>query len=107
MNESEIQEVIGQYTKHGWSPRRLLSVKPAKSLLASMPPDVKEVRSEIDAIWFSRRSRPDAEAWELRRLTDSPYALVAVLDDGMDEDEMESILEDVQSRMTKTTLGAD
>jgi hypothetical protein len=88
--------VVDQYAKHGWQLRRaLLSNEIANSFLAQ--PAFAEVKivavnSGNEALWFSRRSLPDREAWELRRLSGSPFALVAILEDSFDNDERETVL---------------
>jgi hypothetical protein len=98
-----IQAVIDQYAKHGWQLRRaLVSAEGADRLSAE--PGFAEVRivavdSGNEALWFSRRSLPDREAWELRRLSGSPFALVAILEDSFDDGEREGVLEATERRM--------
>lgn len=101
MNADAIREIIGQYTKHGWKLRRvLLSAALKKELGAAADEfEAEAVESENDGLWFSRRSRPDCEAWELRRLSGPPFALVVVIDDDADDSEREIALTEVEDRM--------
>jgi hypothetical protein len=83
-------EIIKQYTKHGWTLRRvLLSAATGESFLKSNKSvfgDAPVTASDIDAAWFSRPSA-GGEAWELRRLSTAPFALLEVFD-GDDEEEV-------------------
>ena len=103
MEPSEILAIVEQYKTHGWKLRRaLLSAESAKTFaarLTAVMPEVTIVSPPAEALWFSRRSLPDREAWELRRLSGSPFALVALLEDSMDDDEKEEILKATELRM--------
>ena len=98
-------QVIEQYKKHGWVLRRVLFSSPLPPQAAELVPGIPTQNAAIDALWFSRRSRPDCEAWELRRLSGSPFALVEVIDDGTDPDTFESILSGVELRMSSAASG--
>jgi hypothetical protein len=98
-----INAVISQYAGHGWRLRRALlsrdSIGKLWSSFESEHGDVSLTVSDDEALWFSRRSLPDREAWELRRLSGSPFALVAVLEDSLDDDEREAVLKATERRM--------
>ena len=65
-----------------------------------------EVRlSAIDAMWFSRPSRPGTDAWELRRISALPYALFEQISADLPENEREEILSEVESRLAETSAG--
>lgn len=100
---NEIVTIIDQYAKHDWVIRRLLlsreSITHLRSEVASNYPAAAIIESENEALWFSRRSLPDREAWELRRLSGSPFALVAVLEDSSPDDEREDVLREIEERM--------
>jgi len=102
IDRSAIEQILAQYEKHGWAPRRVLlsdgfreRVPGAEDLFSDL--DVRS--SGLDAIWFSRSSRPGATAWEIRRLTDAPFALVVVVDDDAGPEEAEHTLGEAESRM--------
>jgi|SRR5687768_6279205 len=99
-----VGEIIAQYEKHGWKLRRALLSDQGGAKLAGVLPDVETFDSDLDALWFSRRSRPDSEAWELRRLTNLPFALVAVIRNEASEEEVEETLAQVQDEMRSKTI---
>lgn len=98
MDLGTIEQIIAQYAKHGWELRRVL-------YLESPPPasprfgDAEFVRAQLEALWFSRSSRPETTAWELRHLGDTPYALVTAVPEGAAPDETDEILEETEKRM--------
>src|SRR5215203_3477369 len=99
-----VGEIIAQYKKHGWTPRRALLSDANKSVLLKSFEAIEVEFSDIDALWFSRRSKPDSEAWELRRLTGLPFALIALIPSTMSPDEMEATLEQVADEMRAKTI---
>ena len=98
-----ISDIIEQYSKHDWIVRRASlstdSIARLGSELASLYPDLEISESSNEALWFSRRSLPDRESWELRRLSGSPFALVTVLEDSLSDDEREELIRDTELRM--------
>lgn len=99
----QIAEILSLYRKHGWNLRRvLLSEGLRKSLADSLPAlfGEAEVRaSELDAVWFSRPSHGGQEAWELRRLSETPYALMELFDEDDDEEIREESLAETETRL--------
>jgi hypothetical protein len=103
-------ELVATYRKHGWELRSVL-MRPSTlaelhdaqeaQLLDKLP--VKE--AEFDALWFSRPSHNQREAWELRLLAQTQYALFETFEaDETEEDrddvklEMEAKLRDYVSK---------
>ena len=102
IGREELAAILEQYRRHGWEPRRLLfTAEPDAELLTLLPADVERAEAAVDALWFTRRSREGEEAWELRRLTGSPYALVEVIADGTDDVEREELLTAAAERMAE------
>ena len=101
---SAVDEIIAQYEKHGWTLRRALLSSAGKQALTQLHAAVDVFDSDIDALWFSRRSQPDNEAWELRRLTSLPFALIAVISDDAGPDEIEETLSQVVDEMRAKTF---
>ena len=99
-----VGEIIKLYEKHGWTLRRALLSDDSRLALSSSFGDIEIVSSDLEALWFSRHSRPDTESWELRRLTGSPFALVAVIPSNASEDELESTLSQVVDDMRERTF---
>lgn len=104
----QITDIVTLYTKHGWKLRRVLLSEPHDGLLEGGDlTDVNICEAALDALWFSRRSRPGSESWELRRLTGAPFALVEIFEDGITQEEFESRLAEVEDRMLETLNSAD
>lgn len=102
VDADSIRDIVAQYAGHGWKLRRVLV--DSKNFVSD--PRVAEILADADvrssklcALWFSRRSQPDREAWELRQLSASPYALVEVIPDDVDDPERERRLTAVETRM--------
>jgi hypothetical protein len=99
----QIAEIISLYRKHGWILRRVLLSDGLRVELTDALQDlfggVPIVSSDINAAWFSRASRAGQEAWELRRLSESPYALFETFDAEDEEEVREAALSEVEARM--------
>lgn len=98
MPESDIAAIIEQYVSHGWKLRRVLLTR-AMGLTSPLFGDAEVRTGDNDGLWFSRRSQPDREAWELRRISPSPFAIVEVIPDGLTDQERDELLEEAESRM--------
>ena len=97
-----IADMIEQYEKHGWKLRRVLLTQDLAGSLSDMISlfgDMEVRTGAIDGLWFSRRSMPDREAWELRRISASPFALVEVIPDGLSDRERDELLIQAEDRM--------
>lgn len=55
--------------------------------------------SDFDALWFARPSSAKREAWELRLISETPYALFEAFQDDESEDEREATRLEMESRM--------
>lgn len=78
-----LKEITATYQKYGWTLRRVLLTDDARrelsEALAALGANVAVETSTINALWFSRTSG-EREAWELRSLSSSPYALFESFD---------------------------
>lgn len=103
MDLETVKAIVAQYAGHGWQLRRAslsrASIDQFWQEMAAADPNVALKEDPNEALWFSRRSLPDREAWELRRLSGSPFALVVVLEDSLSDDEREQTLRDTEHRM--------
>ncbi len=101
---SQIQEILAQYRKHGWTLRRVLLCAGTQANLTdsldTLFGETQIVSFETDAAWFSRPSGIGREAWELRRLTQQPFALVEVFEDEDDE----AVREEARFEMEQTLI---
>ena len=103
INAGQIKEILAQYKKHGWRLRRgLLSARTSENLADSLLMlfgETEIVSFAADALWFSRASGKNGEAWELRRLSDAPFALFEIFDDEDDEIVREETRFEMQERL--------
>ncbi len=93
-------EILGLYRKHGWEVRRVL-FKPENREQVAAPnlfADAKLIESSIDAVWFARPSR-DGEAWELRLLSEQPFALFEKFEKDETEEEREEVRTEMEAKM--------
>ena len=96
-------ELVATYRKHGWELRTAL-LQPAtrgelESQEAGLLNNVTVREAEIDALWFSRPSHNNRDAWELRLLTQTPYALFETFEPEETEEERDEVRQEMEARM--------
>jgi hypothetical protein len=64
---------------------------------------VEIIPSDLNAVWFSRSSEPAKTAWELRRLSALPYALVEIVDIDIQPADLEAVLALTENTMREKT----
>jgi hypothetical protein len=101
MNSADLfMELTAIYRKHGWQLRSvLLRPETRVELQAQLPGDVVVKDSEFDALWFSRASHNDREAWELRLLAQTQYALFETFEADETEEERADLRLEMEARM--------
>lgn len=103
ITETQIAEILSLYKKHGWTLSRvLLSAELEKKLpekLENLFGSADIVSSEIDAAWFTRPSKNNNTAWELRHLSNTPFALFEVFGAEADEDFRTEKLLEMENRL--------
>ncbi len=55
--------------------------------------------SSIDALWFSRPSYEQREAWELRLLAENPFALFETFEQDETEEQREEMRREMEARL--------
>ena len=55
--------------------------------------------AEVDALWFSRPSHNNREAWELRLLAQTPYALFETFEQEETEEERDEVKQEMEARL--------
>lgn len=97
MNRGELfKQIVSTYERHGWKLARMLITSGGRNDLADqIPAGVSLIDAEIDALWFARPSHDGREAWELRLLTEQPYALF----EAFEADETEEDREEARQEM--------
>ena len=102
-------EVVATYRKHGWELRSAL-MQPAtlteiRSQEAELLNRVDVRESPVDALWFSRSSSQNREAWELRLLEQTQYALFEAFEPDETETEREEARLEMEARLREHVLG--
>jgi len=104
-----LSETLAIYTKHGWILRRVLLSPELAEVCGDSVKDVfgdaETVDSDLSAAWFSRPPQPGGVPWELRRLTNTPYALVENIDEASPD--LEAALSEVEDRMRQVATGGE
>ena len=101
-------ELVATYRKHGWELRSALMRQETLAELQSQevqlldPVDVRE--SPVDALWFSRPSSHDREAWELRLLEQTQYALFEAFEPDETEMQREEVRLEMEARLREHVL---
>jgi hypothetical protein len=97
-----LNEIVDLYQKHGWQLRRVLLCAKTQIELGrelSSFSGVEVIEAEIDAVWFSRPSHQQREAWELRLLAENPYALFETFEADEAEEDREDVRREMEARM--------
>lgn len=94
------EEILGLYRKHGWELRRiLLKLDEAHQLEPNIIfPGVQVIDSSIDAMWFSRPSH-GGEAWELRLISEQPFALFEKFEKDENEEQRDEVRDEMEAKM--------
>jgi hypothetical protein len=103
MRQSDlVEEIVDTYQKHGWQLRRVL-LRPetiAELEATGIKLDGAPVQeASVDALWFSRPSHAEREAWELRLLAENPFALFETFEKDETEEEREEIRREMEARL--------
>lgn len=96
-------ELVATYRKHGWKLQSALLQPATRAKLdeeeAQLLEGVSVNEAPFDALWFSRPSHQNREAWELRLLAQTPYALFETFEPDETEEEREEVKHEMQARM--------
>jgi hypothetical protein len=100
-------ETLATYRRHGWQLRRVLlrpeSRAEVEAAAATLGASVHE--SACDALWFSRASHAGREAWELRLLAETPYALFETFEADEAEEDREEVRQEMEARLREYVQG--
>jgi len=96
-----IKEILATYEKHGWRLRRALLRPETRAELTdeSWSEDASIEAGELDALWFSRSSQQNREAWELRLISATQYALFEIFEAHEPEAAREEVRREMEARM--------
>jgi len=102
-------ELVATYRKHGWELRGVLMQAATLAELGSQETEllnrVTVRESPVDALWFSRPSSHNREAWELRLLEQTQYALFETFEADETEPEREEVKLEMEARLREHVLG--
>ncbi|HEX8501717.1 MAG TPA: hypothetical protein VF659_14125 [Pyrinomonadaceae bacterium] len=93
----KFEEILAQYRRHGWRLARVLA-RPGTFEGESFE-GAPLAESEVDAMWFARPSAEGREAWELRLVGDTPYALFELFEPDEEEDDREDVRREMEARL--------
>lgn len=103
-----LAELVATYRKHGWEWRSAL-LQPKTQ--AEIPPDllgnIPIRESDFDALWFSRPSHNKREAWELRLLAQTQYALFEAFEPDETEEERDEVRREMEFRLRDYVSSTD
>ena len=92
-------ELVATYRRHGWELRRALLQPATLAVLQELLDKVPVKEASFDALWFSRPSHNNREAWELRLLSQTQYALFEAFEANETEEEREDVKLEMEARM--------
>jgi hypothetical protein len=110
MNQLEqFNEIIAAYSKHGWHLKRVLMQEETLRACALFESDafagVLPEAAGVDGLWFARPSHGGREAWELRLVGETPYALFETFEADEAEEEREEVRREMQARLRDYVAG--
>ncbi|HKP72090.1 MAG TPA: hypothetical protein VJT82_04075 [Pyrinomonadaceae bacterium] len=101
----QFRETLATYRRHGWQLARVL-MRPAT--LAALRDatgggaefeNVAAREASFDAMWFERPAQGGREAWELRLVAQSPYALFELFEPDEAEEDREDVRREMEAKM--------
>jgi hypothetical protein len=96
-------ETVATYRKHGWELRSALLQSATRVELDEQELEllkgISVQEAPVDALWFSRPSHQKREAWELRLLAQTPYALFELFEQDDPEEDREDVKREMEARM--------
>lgn len=111
MNQLQLfKEIFDTYRKHGWRLERALmsaatlaearaGAANAAAAAVTFFENVAVRESEVDAMWFARASHEGREAWELRLVAETAYALIEIFEPDELDEEREDVRREMEARL--------
>lgn len=108
MNQRDlIREIMATYEKHGWQLRRVLLLSEVRAAVVNNDEHTfagaRVDDANVNALWFSRPSAGKREAWELRLIAETPYALFDTFETDGTEEAHESARREMEAKMREFT----
>ena len=92
-------ELVATYRKHGWELRGALMQPTTFAELQDQVNKVPVKEAAFDALWFARPSHNRREAWELRLLAQTQYALFETFEADETEEERQDVKLEMEARL--------
>jgi len=110
MNSVDLfMELAATYRKHGWNLRTALLRPATHAVLAKHEAQLLDTvlvkEAGFDALWFSRPLHQGREAWELRLLGQTQYALFETFEAEETEEQRDDVKHEMEARMRTYVLG--
>jgi hypothetical protein len=102
-------ELLNIYHRHGWQLRAVLLTPETMTELKKGEGDLLQSGtvkdSTVDALWFARPSHEQREAWELRLLSETQYALFETFEAEETEEQREEMRQEMEARLRDYVTG--
>jgi hypothetical protein len=102
----KFEEALATYKRHGWRlarvlarPETLASLRVGDDAEAALYEGAPVNESDVDAMWFTRASQGGREAWELRLVAETPYALFELFEPDEEEEDREDVRREMEARL--------
>jgi hypothetical protein len=100
----QFRETYATYRKYGWQLARVMmrseTLAELKSTTGGEEFESLPAREfSIDAMWFVRPAEGGREAWELRLVGESPYALFELFEPDEAEEDREDVRREMEAKM--------
>ena len=111
MNQLQrFREILSLYRRHGWQLKRVLMRLETRAELRAKEKSVEAADeekfeqvsvedSEVDAMWLARPSHEGREAWELRLVAETPYALFELFEPDEAEEDRADVRREMEARL--------
>ena len=99
----QINETLATYRRHGWRLERILLTPEVRAAVTASDVELFEGTavedSTVNALWFARASHAGREAWELRLVAETPYALFETFEADEAEEDREEVRREMEARL--------
>jgi hypothetical protein len=107
---AQFQETLATYRQYSWRLARVLMTQGTLAELrdATGGEDFETVAARefpFDAMWFARPSAGGREAWELRLVSESPYALFELFEPDEAEEDREDVRREMEAKLNERMTG--
>lgn len=105
MNNADLfRELVATYRKHGWELHGALLQPATAAELAPLLEQLAVKVADFDALWFARPSQGKRDAWELRLLAQTQYALFEAFEPDETEEARDEVKREMEARMRDYVL---